>query len=62
MRCGAAANTRQKPGSGLAAVSDGGMIDPVLFGRWFCSNASARRALMKIKGGAVLSVNYREFG
>jgi hypothetical protein len=38
------------------------MIDPVLSGRWFCSNASARGALMKIKGGAVLSVNYREFG
>jgi hypothetical protein len=38
------------------------MIDPVLFGRWFCSNAIARRALMKIKDGAVLSVNYREFG
>jgi hypothetical protein len=33
IRCGAAANTRQKPGSGLAAVSEGGMIDPVLFGR-----------------------------
>jgi hypothetical protein len=38
------------------------MIDPVLFGRWFCSNANARGALMKIKGGAALSLNYREFG
>jgi hypothetical protein len=61
MRCGAAANTRHQPGSGLAAASDGGMIDPVLFGRWFCSNANARRALMKIKGGGQFTANDRGF-
>jgi hypothetical protein len=38
------------------------MIDPVLLGRRFCSNASARGALMKIKGGAALSLNYRKSG
>jgi hypothetical protein len=38
------------------------MIDPVLSGRGFCSNADARGALMKIKGGAALSLNYRKTG